>query len=106
MGKIKLQEFVIQLEDPTKVYYPGDTINGKCVIALDDGEISLSDVTLQLIGVAKTDWAEFVGTGNHQRARLLEGKVEMVKKSHRFNGSDIITQGVHQLPFAFQLPSE
>ncbi|CAG2163523.1 unnamed protein product [Oppiella nova] len=60
MGKIQLQNFEIVLDANKRTYELGDNVVGKCVIALE-GELHLSMIRMQLIGLAEVKWTENKG---------------------------------------------
>ncbi|CAG2100441.1 unnamed protein product [Medioppia subpectinata] len=108
MGKIQLRNFEILLDSNKRTFELGENVMGKCVIALE-GELQLSMIRMQLIGLAEVKWTENKGSGNHRRNRTFYESIPYLQMDYdfvrnTFNG--MITKGIHEFPFCYELPKE
>lgn len=93
----------IQLDNPSKSYYPGSNVTGKVVVFLTKPK-KVKNITLYAFGQAKTSF--------HYQSVLPCGS-EKIFLEHYFillkstNGdSELIPAGKHYFKFAFQIPSD
>ena len=56
---IKLKDFQIQLEEPERVFLPGDLVSGQLLVNLSE-EITFSKIQVQLVGRGDVHWTETV----------------------------------------------
>ena len=56
---IKLKDFLIQLEEPERVFLPGDLVSGQLLVNLSE-ETTFSNIKLQLVGKGEVHWTETV----------------------------------------------
>lgn len=62
MGRLK--QFEIVFDSEHEVFYPGDTVRGRCVIELRD-ELRVKTVTVHMRGLARVDWTETQNSASH-----------------------------------------
>ncbi|XP_067119695.1 arrestin domain-containing protein 3-like [Centruroides vittatus] len=110
MGKIKTFEIV--LDSNKTVYYPGQQVLGKCVVDLR-GDMKMKTLRIYMRGVAKVHWTESRSTGNRLGAYTehYNAEIEYFFKRQVLFGTDnsdtreVLSEGHHEFPFNFQLPS-
>lgn len=61
MGRLKTFEIIF--DDNRTVYYPGQTLSGKCVVDLK-GDMKMRCLQIFMRGVAKVHWTESRSTGS------------------------------------------
>lgn len=82
MGKIKLQSFEILLDKHDGAYQPGDSVTGKCVIAIE-GELTLSQLQMTMTGKAKTKWKEQSGI-NRRNVKTYKESITYLDYHYNF----------------------
>ena len=102
------QVFVIELENENKVFYPGQTINGRVILHCQEQK-KLRSVYLTLVGRADVHWSEQRGFGCIRRTVPYNAKESFfsmqVNLWGEHGGSQHLEPGVYDWPFSFQLPS-
>ncbi|VDO96659.1 unnamed protein product [Soboliphyme baturini] len=104
MGKIEC--FEITLKNDRNVYFAGEEVVGKLVIALSIAQ-KVEQIVLQFKGRAKTNWAKHQGkTSTHYSDEevYFDSSVD-TNYPNQFEGQMLPAQ-VHEIPISFQLPAE
>ncbi|GAB6028564.1 Arrestin domain-containing protein 3 [Chamberlinius hualienensis] len=110
MGRVKTFEIVF--EDNRSVYYPWQSISGKCVVDLK-GDMKMRCLQIFMRGIAKVHWTESRSSGNRIGAYTehYNAEIEYFFKKLILFGSetgiveDVLQKGRHEFPFSFQLPA-
>ena len=115
-----LTDFGIILDRPTKTYLSGptyqkstgeiksplsDVIKGQLVINLSS-PINFQKIKIELVGSGTVKWTEERGTRSRNNYRIItySNQETYVKKETVLHNGPSLPQGIHYLPFSFQLP--
>ncbi|XP_062579348.1 arrestin domain-containing protein 3-like [Saccostrea cucullata] len=112
MGKLKA--FFIELENSDGVFSPGQTINGKLVIELNE-EMKMREIRWTIKGLAYVHWSESktTGTGGNSRTETVyytatENYFDYTEpvfgRGVEMGDKNCLPAGQHVFPFAFSLP--
>lgn len=107
----KLNYFVINLDNPSAVYFPGQNVQGNVTVDLREG-MNMRGVKLEFMGSARVHWTETHSTGSGKTRRTETRHYSATEIYFNFemllfgpgNGSILLQPGHHQFPFTFTLP--
>ena len=106
------QVFVIEVQNGSKAFYPGEPINGRVILHCQEQK-KLRGIYLTLVGRAYVHWSEShsTGSGQNRRTHTVHYSAEEPYFNFRVNlwggetGEQFLQPGNYEWPFSFQLPS-
>lgn len=108
----KLQNFLVEFDAPTAVYYAGQTVNGRILITLNE-EMKIRGIRANFSGKAYTRWKI---SGHHTHGARINDYID--ESESYFNSeavlwgngpgskadNSIMKPGSYKFPFSFLLP--
>jgi hypothetical protein len=106
------REFQVQLDNPTKAYFPGQNVSGNIRVDKKEKESKIEGITVQFLGRASFHWTEQVTetTGSGDNRKDETKTIVYSNEEEYFNckiiliGNAKISAGHHSFPFNFTLP--
>ncbi|CAL9728870.1 pH-response regulator protein palF/Rim8p [Monosporozyma unispora] len=105
-AKYSIRQYYLALDEPHRLYKPGETLSGQLVLELKRDMIDLN-LDLILCGQIKVKLRNSTGTGLKSMKPLdfLHKQTTLYGKNHP-NEHSGLSQGVHKFPFNLKLPSK
>ncbi|KAG1669166.1 Arrestin domain-containing protein 3 [Nymphon striatum] len=100
----------ITFDNNQTVFLPGQHVRGKCVVNLK-GSVKIRAITIVMKGVAKVHWSEPRGPtgegGEHFNAKMeyFSRRLLLYGIEGALTATEVLSEGRHEYPFSFQLPS-
>lgn len=112
MASNAIEIFEVQLDQPNRVFYPGETVSGRVKLHLKN-DLKIKELRLECRGEAYVNWPEYSGSHtryHYNRERFFstmavifgEGK----NKKNGMNSSAFISEGSYRFSFKFIIPDK
>lgn len=112
MASNAIEIFEVQLDQPNRVFYPGETVSGRVKLHLKN-DLKIKELRLECRGEAYVNWPEYSGSHtryHYNRERFFstmavifgEGK----NKKNGMSSSAFISEGSYRFSFKFIIPDK
>lgn len=101
---VKIDYFDIQFEAENKLYYAGQRICGALIIRLQD-PLKASGISVTLLGESKTSWVNKMSDKIFESTETYINERIDITYLDDVSDGELLPEGVHSMPFSFQLPT-